>query len=256
MIYGNPEIKIEDDTTDRVGLRTLILSQMWEPSRWPLSLEELDAEKPDVPDVPGGVGFIGEQTRRFGGAQRTFWTFEGINGDGKDVTFKGRTNSPDYSFQPGFAQVSLIKHPNWAALKKAWNGQIIDGQPFFPEFVSTTGASSGPVVGASAGQTNPLFGHTDFLRMEGTYSFRYLAFAYAVSASAIGKIATSLPGRPPTFADRNWLFAMAPFVRRGPILDITEVYWLSGAGGWPPQIYTDNPAAPSKASLAPTLSLT
>lgn len=254
MIYGTPIIHIDDDFTDRIGIRTLVLSQLWQPTTWPLSLVELDAQKPDIPDVPGGVQFIGEQTRRHGGALRTTWTFEGIAGDGKDVTFKGRSNSPDYSFEPGFSQTSLVKHPNWQPLKKSWNGQVLDGKVFFPEFISSSSMSSGPVVGASAGQTNPLFGHTDFFRMEGTYSFRYAAFTYGVAPGAIGKIAGALPGVPPTVKNRNWLFASAPFQRRGPIIEITEVYWLSGEGGWPPQIYTDNPAAQS--NPAPTNALT
>ncbi|EDY16677.1 hypothetical protein CfE428DRAFT_5790 [Chthoniobacter flavus Ellin428] len=171
------------------------------------------------------------------------------------MTFKGRTNSPDYSFEPGFAQVSLIKHPNWQALKKAWNGQVLDGQVFFPEFVSSNGSSSGAIKGTSAGATNPLFGHTDFLRMEGTYSFRYLAFDNGSAAQGEGKIATSLPGRPPTFADRNWLKAPTVWRHVGPVYEITEVYWLSGIGGWPPQIYTDDPTSQSKVAKTPTLSL-
>jgi hypothetical protein len=256
MIYGDPQIHIDDDHTDRIGLRTLVLSQLWQASRWPLSLAELDGEKPGLPEVPGGVMFIGEQTRRIHGALRTTWTFEGINGDGKSVTFKDRTNSPDYSFEPGFSQVSIIKHPNWAALKKAWNGQVLDGQVIWPEYVSSSG-SGGPVVSKSAGQPNPLFGHDDFFRMEGTYSFRYAGVNLGVAMQGIGQIAGSLPGQPPPVEDgRNWLKAPTPWQRRGPVLEITEVYWLSGAGGWPPQIYTDNPSALSKATSGPSNALT
>lgn len=245
MIYGDPPIKIEDDSTDRIGIRTLVLSKLWQPSRWPLTIPELDAEKPEIPAVAGGLWFIGEQTRRVGGALRTFWTFEGIAGDGKNVTFKGRRNSPDYSFEAGFAQVSIVKQKYWKELKAAWGGQVLDGQVTWPEVVPKGGGgNSGAVKSKSEGQPNPMFGHDDFFRMEGTYSFRYAAFAYTVPPDAVGRIAKSLPGVPPTFSDRNWLFAAAPFQRRGPVLEITEIYWLSGAGGWPPQIYTDNPTAP------------
>lgn len=218
-----------------------MLSQLWQPSTWPLSLDELDAQKPDIPDVPGGVQFIGEQTRRQGGALRTTWTFEGVNGDGKSVTFKGRSNSPDYSFEPGFSQASLLEHPNWQTLKQTWNGQSLDNQAVFPEFTGGGSSTNGAVKGTdSNNQQNPLFGKKDFMRMEGTYSYRYAATVYAVPQRAIGKIAASIPGQPPTFSNRNWLFASAPFQRRGPVLEITEVYWLSGEGGWPKPIYSDD----------------
>ncbi|MEI9897154.1 MAG: hypothetical protein WDN28_25650 [Chthoniobacter sp.] len=185
------------------------------------------------------------ESRDFLGEHRS-WTFEGIGGDGKSVTFKDRSNSPDFSFEPGFSQVSIIQHKNWAALKKAWGGQVIDGQVIWPEFVGASGGG-GPVKNTSEGQPNPLFGHDDFFRIEGTYSFRYASTGYGSAMQGVGKIATSLPGNPPPVQDdRNWLKAPSPVQRRGPVYEITEVYWLSGAGGWPPQIYTDDPTAANK----------
>ncbi|MEI9894231.1 MAG: hypothetical protein WDN28_10190 [Chthoniobacter sp.] len=133
----------------------------------------------------------------------------------KNVTFKGRGNSIDFSFEPGFSQVSIIKHPNWKKLKETWGAQVIDGQVIWPEFVSAKGGG-GPKKDDGAGQTNPLFGHDDFFRVEGTYSFRYAAFGYGGSQSGVGLIATSLPGNPPPVQDgRNWLKAPSPVVRRG-----------------------------------------
>jgi hypothetical protein len=252
MIYGDPQIHIDDDHTDRIGIRTLVLSKLWQPSRWPLSLAELDGEKPDVPDVPAGVMFIGEQTRRANGALRTTWTFEGVNGDGKNVTFKDRTNSPDYSFEPGFSHVSITKHPKWATLKATYGGQVIDNQVIWPEFIAKS-ASSGPVVNHSQGKPNPLFGHDDFLRMEGTYSFRYASATLGIAMSGIGQIATNLPGQPPALPKRNWLKAPTHWQRRGPVLEITEVYWLSGDGGWLAEIYSDQGSAPTSGLQTGTL---
>ncbi|HSI10717.1 MAG TPA: hypothetical protein VK961_01675 [Chthoniobacter sp.] len=238
MIYGNPQIHIDDDHTDRIGIRTLVLSQIWQPSRWPLSLAELDEEKPDVPAVPGGVMFIGEQTRRTSGVLRTTWTFEGINGDGKSVTFKDRSNSVDYSFEPGFSQVPITRHPYWSTLKTKFGAQLTDNQVTWPEYIPASD-SSGPVVGDDQGKANPMLGQDDFVRMEGTYSFRYAATTLGAALAGVGKIATSLPGRAPSFPRRNWLKAPSPWQRRGPVLEITEVYWLSGEGGWPAEIYSD-----------------
>jgi hypothetical protein len=246
MIYGDPQLHIDDDHTDRIGIRTLVLSQLWQPTTWPLSLADLDGQKPDVPEVPGGVMFIGEQTRRAPGALRTAWTFEGINGDGKSVTFKDRSNSPDYSFEPGFSQVSILKHPKWESLKATYGGQVTDGQVIWPEFISSSGTATGPVKDDTAGKPNPLFGHDDFFRMEGTYSYRYATSSLGIAMQGIGFIVAAPPGQPPPVGDgRNWLKAPTHWQRRGPVLEITEVYWLSGAGGWPPQIYGGTPGAPN-----------
>ena len=35
----------------------------------------------------------------------------------------------------------------------------------------------------------------------------------------------------------NWLFVPPPFRQKGTIKDITEMYWLSGPGGWPKPVY-------------------
>jgi hypothetical protein len=237
MIYGDPQLHIDDDQTDRIGIRTLLLSKLWQPSRWPLSLVELDAEKPNVPEVPSGVIFIGEQTRRLQGALRTTWTFEGINGDGKSVTFKDRSNSLDYSFEPGFSQVSITQHPAWEYLKKTYGGQQTpDGQVTWPESISDS-SSGGPVRGNSDGMKNPLSGYSHFHSIEGTYSFRYASLSLSLAMQGVGYIAASLPGTPPPVKNRNWLKAPSPWQRRGPVMEITEVYWLSGEGGWLPQIY-------------------
>ena len=110
MIYGAPQLEIVQDTTDLIGIRILVLAQIWQPS----TSDPLVAlgEKPGAPSVPGGVILVGEQTLPSKGAMKTTWTFQGINGDGKGVTFKDRQHSIDYGFEPGFAQVpiQLIKH--------------------------------------------------------------------------------------------------------------------------------------------------
>ena len=93
MIYGKPQLLIDSDSSDKIGIRTLIASMMWQPSQEGLSLAEIDAQRPGVPSVSGGVLLVGNETRRNGGAYKTSWTFEGIDGDGKSVTFKDRSNS-------------------------------------------------------------------------------------------------------------------------------------------------------------------
>lgn len=240
MIYGTPSVLIDDDQTDRIGIRILILSLLWQPAPGDLSLIAIESQTPNTPDVPTGLALIGRQTRRSGGGLRTTWTFEGINGDGKSVTFKDRARSQDYHFDPGFSQVSLLKHPDWRRLKETYGGDEIDGDIRWPDSLPKSSGTIGLGDEGKGEIPNPMYGHDDFLRLEGTYSFRYASFNLTAPQSGVGKIHTSgrLPGEAPTFHDRDWLKAPVSYQRRGPVLDITETYWLSGPGGWPKPIYT------------------
>lgn len=239
MIYGTPAFTIEDDRTDMVGLRTLVLSLLWQPTDGKLSLEELDAQKPAPPQAPGGVVLLGAQTRRAGGALRTWWTFEGINGNGKDVTFKGRTNSLDYEFAPGFAEVSIVLHPKWQTLKERFGGYLLDNQVIWPEIIPLTTSSSGFTNTSDAGKLSPMLGQETWYRIDGTYSFRYMSPDIGGLANGVAKIHKSgnLPGKAPNYTDRDWLKLPVSYRRRGPVYEVVEKYWLSGDGGWPVQIY-------------------
>lgn len=82
-------------------------------------------------------------------------------------------------------------------------------------------------------------GVKDFLSIEGTYWFRYAAFDLSTAGVGLQRIFSSgaLPGQAPRFEGRNWLKAGSPYLRRGPVFDITEIYWLSNDGGWPEAVY-------------------
>jgi hypothetical protein len=248
MIYGKPSIKITKDTTDRNGLRTLVLSQLWQPQgNAPLSIEDQDAQEPDVPAVPGGVLFIGRQRAPEKGGFRTYWTFEGIGGNGKDVTFKDRAHSIDYWFEGSLSERSLLELPNIQDILNQFNGVAQDGQIIWQPTLPG-GASNGAMVGAPSGAVNPLFGYQSSFVNDGTYHFRYLSNGYgSIPFSNAGKVMETgkLPGTPPTTESvnanertgRNWL-AMPPAPRRvGPVYEVLESFWLSREGGWPTQIY-------------------
>lgn len=268
-IYGKPHTKIETDVVDRIGLRTLVLSKMWAPSRGDLSQEEIDAEAPDIPPVPGGVLLIGEQTRQASGGLRTTWTFEGIKGNGKTVTFRGRKDSLDYGFEPGFAQVSIKRHPHFRELLDYYGGVFDnEGNVIWPVEIPPAGAagggqgllgqagplgsgglgSGGPVLlnstrigGSASGGPNPMFGIEDFFRMEGSYRFRYAATALPVDLHKgveRSMPSSALPGEVPDYPDRDWLKLPVMWRRRGFIYEIIEMYWLSGEGGWPAPVYS------------------
>jgi hypothetical protein len=243
MIYGNPIVHTDNDTTDFIGIRTLVLSKIWQPTRDDLSQDEIDAERPSIPPVPGGVLLVGDQTRRLNGVMRSTWTFEGIQGDGKRVTFKDRNNSLDYRFEPGFSQVTMAYHPDIEKLLEEFGGYVVDGEVVWPSEMPPEDTSANKGLNSKK-QTNrnpnPMWGHDSFFRMEGTYRFRYAERDIPGDLfTRVGRIFQSgaLPGRPPFVKDRDWLKLPPQYRRRGLIFEIFEDYWLSGAGGWPEPIY-------------------
>ena len=240
MFYGTPTIHRDNDSTDLVGLRTLVLSQTWVPSSGALSQEQIDAEQPDIPGVSGGVLLVGEQTLQERGKMRTRWTFQGIKGNGKTVTFRDRSNSLDYQFDPSFAQVSIQRHPNFLNLIKTYGGQPSnDGQSVI--WPTIYAASSNGLTASGTSQTNPMFGIQDYFRLEGTYRFRYLSLALPSGILSPAQIVPSAPGQPPPLQDgRNWLKLPVQYRRRGLIFEIIEQYWLSGPGGWPLPVYNQD----------------
>jgi hypothetical protein len=228
-LYGTPELEIVTDDTDQVGLRTLMVALAWAVLRWPMSIPELDEIAPAPPDVGGGLLLVGRRQRHNGGAMNTAWVYTGVNGSGKDVTFKTRGNSIDYRFEPGFSQVDIGLHPRIQQLLDSYQGSAIDGEIYFPPTISKGGKSVKSPVGLMR----------DFLRMEGTYSYRYVSFSRP-SQHHENRIVTggSLPGTAPAVSsDRNWLVAPTMWQRRGPVFEIVEQYWLSGPGGWPAAVY-------------------
>ena len=243
MIHGTFQILIVNDVTDIIGIRTLVLSRFWQGNGQLRSMEEIDAQKPSAPSVSAGVMLIGEQTRRDGGGMRTTWTYQGINGDGRSVTFKDRTNSIDYGFEPGFSQVPIQRHPDFQALQTTYGGwPDTDGQRVYwpPKYAGSSGSGGLSTVGKQ--DANPMFGVNDYFRTEGTYRFRYAALELPPKVlDGAGKVWLSgLPGQPPELVEkRNWLMLPVRYRRRGTIYDITEEYWLSGPGGWPTPVYGD-----------------
>lgn len=237
-LYGKPTIHVGGDTTDLIGIRTLVLWQLWQPSRSNLSQEQLDAEKPGIPGVPGGLLLVESDTRQAGGAMRTSWKFEGINGDGKSPTFKDRTRSLDYEFHQGFAQIPIEKHPNYQQLLDTYGGTIVDGQTVWPPTIAAGGSLS---AGKGKSIPNPMFPESEYFASEGgVYSFRYAATDIGGIQNGVGKIhpTSALPGRPPSVTEgRNWLKVDPVYRRRGLIFEIVELYWVSRPGGWKKPIY-------------------
>lgn len=241
MIYGTNSINLARDVTDLIGIRTLILRQYWTVATESPSWADVDAAKPSAPRVSSGMLIMGEQTVKEKGRYATFWTYQGINGDGKSVTFKDRNESLDYGFDPGFAQVPIQVHKNFEALLAKYQGYPSnDGTTVIwpPNLSESTGGSLDKDA-SPASTLNPMFGIQAFFEMEGVYRFRYAARDLPSDLErGVGYIADSLPGKAPSLADgRNWLKAPTAYERKGYIFDITEFYWMSRRGGWPDPVY-------------------
>lgn len=239
MIYGTPSYRTHHDSTDRVGIRTLVISMVWQATGTNLTEALITAQTPGYPPVSAGMYFIGRQTIQEQGRMRTLWTFEGINGDGKNVTFKVRGLSNDYGFDGSFSEVSLLKNKHWFQLRDNFGLQQLDGQITWQDTVPGAATGSGLSGGnKNTGLPNPIFGEDTFFRMEGTYWYRYVSLS-PPNTSGVGFIAGALPGNPLIIGNgRNWLMAPPKATHRGPVWDITEIFWLSGEKGWPVQIYT------------------
>lgn len=243
MIYGAPQVQAVRDVTDLIGIRTLVLRQYWQPTGAVSGVAAVDAFKPSVPSVPGGVLLMGEQTMRERGRYATYWTFQGVNGDGRSVTFKQRGQSLDYGFEPGFAQVPIHVHADFDAMRERFGGYPSnDGTTVIwpPTLDGGGGGGSGlSLVKQRSSNTNPLYGVQAYFEMEGVYHYRYAERQLPRGIfSGVGFIADGLPGEEPELKDgRDWLKAPTAFQRKGVVFDITEFYWLSRRGGWPKPIY-------------------
>ncbi|MEO8204873.1 MAG: hypothetical protein ABI615_01740 [Chthoniobacterales bacterium] len=243
MIYGTTSVNLMHDATDLIGIRTLLLRQYWSVTESNPSQTTLDGLKPGVPGVPGGLMLMGEQTVKERGRYATIWTFQGINGDGKGVTFKDRLNSIDYGFDPGFSQVPIQVGKNFSSMLEKFQGYPSnDGTSvIWPAELgdAATGGRALSKTGSDNDKTNPMYGIQAFFEMDGIYHFRYAASELPVTLqSGVGFIAETLPGKAPKLEDgRNWLMAPARWQRKGVVYDITEFYWLSRVGGWPEPVY-------------------
>lgn len=243
MIYGSTNLHAVRDVTDLIGIRTLILRLYWASTATNPSQDELDGMKPRIPSVPGGLMLMGEQTMKERGRYSTMWTFQGVNGDGKSVTFKQRGKSIDYGFEPGFSQVPIQVHADFSAMRKYYQGDTSnDGTTVIwpPELVLKT--TTGSVLTLKPGQKNPLnpmYGIQAFFEMDGVYRYRYAERDLPKTIQdGVGFIADEVPGITPVLKDgRNWLKAPTSYQRKGNIFDITEYYWLSRRGGWPEPVY-------------------
>jgi len=237
-IYGNPTAKIVSDLTNKTGVRTIVYSRLWIPSKAGLSPGERAKERPTPPDVSPLLAYTGEvkDTLR-DGYYESQWTAEG--GEGSP-----RESSNSQSFEPRFEERSLALHPNWVNMARKYLGSVNDGGQINWNR-SLSGADTAkfglkPNSGSKA-DPNPMYGRQTYYALTGgVYSFRYSQSTKPTNLYAdIQKIVATaaLPGRPPGMPNRNWLKIQPKETLRGTLWEIEEIFWLSDEGGWPTQIY-------------------
>jgi len=161
------------------------------------------------------------------------------------VTFRDRTNSLDYGFDPGFAQVPIQAHRDFVDLMEKYEGYPSnDGTSVIwpPELSKSGGGGGGLSMGnKGSGELNPMYGIQEYFEMEGIYRYRYAEKKLPSSLlNGVGLIADDVPGDPPPLRDGRTLLKAPPtYQRKGVVYDITEFYWLSRRGGWPVPVYGD-----------------
>ena len=114
----------------------------------------------------------------------------------------------DYKFEPGFAQVSLLLHPRIQEFLASYGGSVVDGEIVWAPTLTERGLAARAERGAGAGgEGNPLYGQQDFLRMEGTYTYRYASFDLAGIDAGVGQAhpAGALPGAAKSYPNRDYL---------------------------------------------------
>jgi hypothetical protein len=247
--YGNFPLRVTTDSIDKVGIRHLVMAQKWAPPRSGMGALDIVGAAPAAPTAPAWMGLIGIDTRPAEGCLETRWTYEGASGTDSYSGLKDRTNSLDYDFEAGFQSVDIKLFPTFATLLKNFAGTVdpSDGTVQWAVTLTQQQASANGLAGGSQTPTaNPMYGVQDFYRMEGTYTYRYASLGSLPQGLYDDKIGAAfttgaLPGTPPTVTQgRNWLKCPPRYKRRGPVFDITEIYWLSGPGGWPAPVYPVN----------------
>lgn len=263
-IIGKFRVKVHDDQTDLIGIRTLILSQVWQAEAGRTTPDDLDEQAPPVPAAPRRMEFIGKQRRPWGGGLREFWTYTGL-GDESLVKRLGKSN--DYHFEPAFAQLPLLQHRNIADLLGSFGGAVVDTQIVWPPLLGGGGSASGGAVrqepnpfskgsvspsstsgrlglsgggsGGGGGEPNPMAGRQDYFGFGGTYHYRYVADNLDGLMKKGVRIVSAdrLPGKAPSFGDRNYLVGPEGYEKHAGFFAITIQGWLSDEGGWNPYIY-------------------
>lgn len=239
-VVGRHIVRTEDDRTDRIGVRTLILSRRWQASTDELSRDQLDAEAPPTPAAPKRMELIGSQRRPDGGGLREYWTYAGLDPREDRVKRYGKSN--DFDFQRSWEQLSLLQHRKITKLLSDYSGSVLDGQIVWPPTVG--GGQDRRTIGIGdagtndAGETNPMFGHQTFFNFSGAYSYRYVADNLNGLTQNVRLVkAGNLPGAAPSFGDRDYLIGPEDYQHFAGHFIVELLALLSPIGGWNKPIY-------------------
>ncbi len=251
-IYGTPALKTESDEIDEMGVRRLVLSLRWCPSRAGLSRREIDLERPLAPEVPG-LALQSLSTTPGRGFYQTRWVYKGADREG-NAEFPPQTRelSQNYRFEPEWGELPITRHPRWIELRNKYQGKVNSesGLVEWPEKYKLAGIPAYALIAWwDSTLPNPMFGRQAYEHLTGgTYVFEYADERFPPKFwEGIGKVykTSELPGNPPVFPGdekRDWIKTTPRYQRAGSLIAFTELYRLSDIGGWPDMIYPVRPA--------------
>lgn len=176
------------------------------------------------------------------------WTFyeagDGSGEAGSDVQPGTDREHPEYDLQLQTVQEPILTHPKWEGMsddKLLALKMLMDGFKRTEKFVREDGTSAR--IYDELKNVSPvervrliLKGVTAYNSPHIVLTVRYRGTAVPDIATA-GAIVSTVPGGFRTPAGRNWYFHGPSWSMKGAELWITEVYELSGPGGWDSFIY-------------------
>lgn len=176
------------------------------------------------------------------------WTYyeagDGADGAGDGVQPGADRDHPEYDLQVQTVQEPILTHPKWAGLsddKLTALKMLMDGYKKTEKFVRDDGSSVriyDELHGSGLGARIKLIlqGVSAYNSPHIVLTVRYKG-TVVPSIATVGSIVADVPGGFKTPAGRNWYFHGPSWSMRGAELWITEVYELSGPGGWSDFIY-------------------
>lgn len=183
----------------------------------------------------------------FGELEATWTYYEAGDGSGEagsEVQPGADRDHPEYDLQLQTVQEPILCHPKWAGLsddKLTALKLLIDGYKMQEKFVRDDGSPVriyDELKGAGLGDRVRLIlkGVSAYNSPHVVLTVRYKGTVVPSIATA-GSIVATVPGGFQTPPGRDWYFHGPSWSMKGAELWITEVYELSGPGGWNKFIY-------------------
>lgn len=176
------------------------------------------------------------------------WNYytQGDGGGGEEKKQPGEDRDhPEYDLAVQTVQEHILTHPKWAGLsvdQLSALKMVMDGYKLTEKLTLSDGERS--TINDILQKTQPeelwrllLQGVTAYNAPHCVLTVRYRSSAVPTIAT-VGQVVNAVPGGFSTPGGRNWYFHGPSWQMKGSELWVTEVYELSGPGGWNKFIYS------------------